>query len=74
MVTSWVNKTQQVLEIVDNISKSEVRQFYHFHEAPKIISALYNKQIVLNLPNHDEQLKAATTDHREKLPLQQKPF
>lgn len=58
--------TQQVLKIVDNISKREIRQFYHFPEAPKIISALYSKKIMLNLPNHDEQCKTATTDHRGK--------
>lgn len=71
MVTFWVVKTQQVLEIVDKISKGAVGQFYHFHEASEIISALY-KSVVLNLPNHDEQLKTATTDHREKLSIQQK--
>ena len=36
---------------------SEVWQFYHFHEVFKTISALYDKQAVLSLPNHDEQLK-----------------
>lgn len=49
----------QVLEIVDKkkeiankICEDEVRRFYHFHKASKTISALHNKQIVLNLPNH----------------------
>lgn len=44
-----------VLEIVNTISKGEVGQFYYFHEAFKTISALYDKQMVLNLANHKQK-------------------
>lgn len=44
----------EVLEIVNTISKRKVGQFYYFHEAFKTISALYDKQMVLNLANHEQ--------------------